>query len=150
MGGQSLASVFNEDVHVAFVNDTGAGETRLYVNGTHVGTSGSNIALSGEVRLVGARLGNPVDVMGEGSTMHSWAVYDMVLSDDEIAAMGGGDGGGDATASIADNGDGTVTITYEGTLQSSDSVNGGYADVAGASSPHTVNAEGAARFYRVQ
>ena len=150
VGGQSLASVFNEDVHVAFVNDTGAGETRLYVNGTHVGTSGSNIALSGEVRLMGARLGNPVDVMGEGSTMHSWAVYDMVLSDDEIAAMGGGDGGGDATASIADNGDGTVTITYEGTLQSSDSVNGGYADVAGASSPHTVNAEGAARFYRVQ
>lgn len=54
------------------------------------------------------------------------------------------------SVSIINNGDGTVTITWEGgNLESSDTVDGGYTAVAG-SSPLTVDASGAATFYRVQ
>ena len=41
-------------------------------------------------------------------------------------------------------------ITYTGTLQSSDSVNGTYTDVAGATSPYTVPAGVAARYWRTR
>src|SRR5262249_51158062 len=43
------------------------------------------------------------------------------------------------TVAIKNNGDGTVTITYTGNLYSSDTVNGTYTKVAGASSPFPVN-----------
>jgi hypothetical protein len=52
------------------------------------------------------------------------------------------------TVSISKSG-ATITISYSGTLQSSTNVNGGYLDVAGATSPYTVPAGGpAAKFYR--
>lgn len=41
-------------------------------------------------------------------------------------------------------------ITFVGTLQSSDTVNGSYADVAGATSPYTVPAGTTAKFYRAR
>ncbi|MFO1499610.1 MAG: CHRD domain-containing protein [Verrucomicrobiota bacterium] len=40
-----------------------------------------------------------------------------------------------------------ITITYQGTLNSSDSVTGPFAPVAGATSPFTVTPDGAAKFY---
>ncbi len=46
--------------------------------------------------------------------------------------------------------DGTITITYQGVLQSSDTVDGDYTDVTGASSPFTVSATEAAKFYRTR
>ena len=49
--------------------------------------------------------------------------------------------------SVAKDGDGNVVITYEATLQSSATVDGTYEPVAGAVSPYTVPATGAARFY---
>ncbi len=49
--------------------------------------------------------------------------------------------------SVARNADGTVIITYEGTLHSSDSVTGTFEPVAGATSPHTVQTSGSAQFY---
>ncbi|HIG26644.1 MAG TPA: discoidin domain-containing protein [Verrucomicrobiales bacterium] len=55
----------------------------------------------------------------------------------------------DAGVAIADNGDGTVTITWAGNLQSSDKVEGPYADVAG-SSPLSVDTGSGAHFYRAQ
>lgn len=143
--GQSVASVFNEDVHVAFVNDTAAGQTWLYVNGVHVGTSDSNVSLSGEIRLMGARIGNPVDVMGEGSVMSSWGVYDVALSADEVAALAS-TGGSSVSIGLSD---GQVTVTWEsGTLQSAPAVAGPWTDVTD-SSPHTEAASAAATFYRV-
>ena len=51
--------------------------------------------------------------------------------------------------SLTRSGD-SITITYTGTLQSSDTVNGTYADVSGASSPFTATAAGAAKFYRAK
>ena len=45
---------------------------------------------------------------------------------------------------------GKVVITFEGTLQGSDTVNGAYADVAGATSPFTAVTSKAAKFYRAK
>lgn len=43
-----------------------------------------------------------------------------------------------------------VVVTYTGTLQSSTTANGGYADVVGASSPYTVPTSGGAKFFRAR
>ena len=57
---------------------------------------------------------------------------------------------GPAEISIASSGSGVV-ITYSGgTLQSAAEVTGPWTEVAGASSPHEVSAEGGAAFFRVQ
>ena len=56
--------------------------------------------------------------------------------------------GGDAPAlSIANNGDGTVTVTFEGKLQAAASVNGPWADV-NESSPLTIEASEAMQYAR--
>ncbi len=58
--------------------------------------------------------------------------------------------GGDAPAiSVVNNGDGTMTVTFEGTLQSAASVNGPWSDVDGAS-PLTIPADQAAQFGRAK
>ncbi len=44
----------------------------------------------------------------------------------------------------------TYTITFTGTLQSSDTVNGTYSDVAGATSPYTVTTSGSQKFFRAK
>jgi len=150
--GKSVASVFDRDVHVVLVNDTAAGETRLYVDGDHVGVLAGNFELAGEAKVMGARIEANTDPMGDGSVMHKWAVYNSALSGAEIAdlAAAAGVGGGDAPAlSIVNNGDGTVTVTFEGTLQSADSVNGPWSDVD-AASPLTLPASEAAQFGRAK
>ena len=59
--------------------------------------------------------------------------------------------GGDAPAiSVVNNGDGTVTVTFEGTLQSAAAVNGPWSDVEGATSPLTIPADQAAQFGRAK
>ena len=52
------------------------------------------------------------------------------------------------TISVVNNGDGTVTVTFEGTLQAANSVNGSWADVEGATSPQIVPANQAMQFGR--
>jgi hypothetical protein len=54
------------------------------------------------------------------------------------------------TISVVNNGDGTVTVTFEGTLQTAGSVNGPWSDVEGATSPLTIPAEQAAQFGRAK
>ena len=54
--GKSVASVFDRDVHVVLVNDTAAGETRLYVDGDHVGVLDGNFELAGEAKVMAARI----------------------------------------------------------------------------------------------
>ena len=43
--------------------------------------------------------------------------------------------------------DGTITIEFTGRLQSSDTIDGTYADVSGATSPFTIDPSGDAKFY---
>jgi hypothetical protein len=52
------------------------------------------------------------------------------------------------TLSIVNNGNGTVTVTFEGKLQAAASVNGPWADVAGATSPLTLSANEAQQYAR--
>jgi hypothetical protein len=52
------------------------------------------------------------------------------------------------TLSIVNNGDGSVTVTYEGKLQAAPTANGPWADVEGAVSPQIVPADQAMRFGR--
>jgi hypothetical protein len=148
--GKSVASVFDRDVHVVLVNDTAAGETRLYVDGDHVGVLDGNFELAGEAKVMGARIEANTDPMGDGSVMHKWAVYNSALSGAEIAdlAAAAGGGGGDAPAlSIVNNGDGSVTVTFEGTLQSAPTVNGPWQDVD-AESPLILQPDQPATFGR--
>ena len=59
------------------------------------------------------------------------------------------EGGGAAPAlSVVNNGDGTVTITFEGKLQAAATVNGPWADVEGATSPLTISADQAQQYGR--
>jgi len=85
--GKSVASVFDRDVHVVVVNDTDAEETRLYVDGDHVGVLAGNFDLAGEAKVMGARISANTDPMGAGSVMHKWATYNVALTDAEIAAL---------------------------------------------------------------
>ncbi|MBT5247284.1 MAG: hypothetical protein HOL65_00635 [Microbacteriaceae bacterium] len=102
-----------------------------------------NFELAGEVKVMGARIETNTDPMGDGSVMHKWAAYNSALSGAEIAdlAAAAGIGGGDVPAlSVVNNGDGTVTITFEGTLQSAPTVNGPWENVD-APSPLTISAD---------
>ena len=69
----------------------------------------------------------------------------------EIELLGtadGAGGGGDAPAlSIVNNGDGTVTVTFEGRLEAAASVNGPWQD-SGLTSPATINSDQAQQYGR--
>jgi len=78
------------------------------------------------------------------------AVYGKTASATGLVNLVGEAPGGDGPAlSIVNNGDGTVTVTFEGTLQSADSVNGPWSDVD-AESPLTLPASEAAQFGRAK
>ena len=137
--GKSAASVFDRDVHVVVVNDTDAEETRLYVDGDHVGVLAGNFELAGEAKVMGARISANTDPMGAGSVMHKWATYNVALTDAEIAALAAAAGGGDAPSiSVVRNADGSLTVTFDGKLQAAPTVNGPWQDVDG-DSPYTLN-----------
>ena len=76
------------------------------------------------------------------------AIWSQALNADQIAGLAGSGAAGPAI-SVVNNGDGTVTVTFEGTLQSADSVNGPWSDVDGAS-PLTIPADQAAQFGRAK
>ena len=52
-----------------------------------------------------------------------------------------------AISGISRAADGSISIEFSGTLQSSDTVDGAYAPVGGATSPFAVTADGGAKFY---
>jgi len=87
VGEGSTSSVFDENVHVAYVNDLVLGETRLYVNGTLAGKLAANFELTGEAGVMAARLSLNTDPMANGSIMYNWATYNSALSDEAIAAL---------------------------------------------------------------
>ena len=150
VAGQSVASVFDRKVHVVVASNVDAGESSLYVDGTLVGTWAGTVPLTGDVKVMGARLTQATDHMGAGSTMEHWATYSGNLSDDQIAGLASAfvtPSGG--MISIARGATG-VTLTFDGTLQESDSVTGPYTDVAGATSPATIPFSGSGKFFRAR
>ena len=87
VGGQSVDSVFGRSVHVVVVSDTSGSESRLYVDGVHSGSWAGNFVLTGDVKVMGARLTQDTDHMGDGSVMDHWATYQGALTDAQIADM---------------------------------------------------------------
>ena len=66
----------------------------------------------------------------------------------EVELLGTAAGGGDAPAlSVVNNGDGTITVTFEGKLQAAPSVNGPWQD-SGLTSPATIPADQAQQYGR--
>ncbi len=156
-GPGSIASVFDEDVHVVFVNDVTAGQVRLYVAGLYAGFIETNFELSGEGKVMAARIEQDTDPMGEGSIMYKWNVYEGVVSDAGIAALAlgvttptlppipGQQAG--SISGISRAADGTITIEFTGSLESSTSLDGTFSPVNGATSPFTVDPSEASQFY---
>ena len=54
------------------------------------------------------------------------------------------------TVTASRNSAGNLVLEYNGVLQSADSINGPFTDVAGATSPRTVVTDGTGKFYRAR
>ncbi len=147
--GQSVASIFGGPVHVVIVSNSAASESHLYINGVLSGTWGGSIPLSGQVKVMGARLEQATDHMGAGSAMHAWATYSGQLTPAEVAAAYENRPEIVQAGAISSVGlsDGNVVIEYTGTLKSADAVTGPYSAVDGASSPYSAPAAKAAEFF---
>ena len=74
---------------MVIVSDSAAGESHLYINGVLSGHWAGSIPLSGQVKVMGARLEQATDHMGGGSTMHAWATYAGQLTAAEVASLYG-------------------------------------------------------------
>ena len=146
---QSVGSVFDVPVHVVIVSDSAAGESSLYINGVLSGTWAGSVPLSGQVKVMGARLEQATDHMGAGSNMHAWATYSGKLSASEVQSLYASrpEVSSDGAISSVALTDGNVVIEFTGTLKSATSVTGPYSAVAGASSPYSVSPSKAAEFY---
>jgi len=93
------------------------------------------------------------DFLHFNGVVDEFAIFNTVLTDDQIAGryeIGNFSAEPPAppTISVVNNGDGTVTVTFEGKLQAATSVNGPWADVEGATSPLTIPSDQAAQFGR--
>ena len=86
--------------------------------------------------------------MGVGSTGRSGALDVAAFDFSPGAIAPDGAGGAAPTLSIVNNGDGTVTVTFEGKLQAAPTVNGPWADVEGATSPQIIPASEAMQYGR--
>jgi hypothetical protein len=124
----------------------------FYANGTNLnvgGTPSNNVKASASM-LIGAYSSSGYDFVGE---VEQLIIFGSALSDADRQLVEGylGATGAPATPptiSVVNNGDGSVTVTFEGRLQAAESVNGPWADVEGAVSPLTIPSDQAAQFGR--
>jgi hypothetical protein len=150
--------------HFAFVKNGPAKE--IYVDGT-LFHSGNGVPLFADFTnlIIGGGPGITDNRMN--GTLDDFAVFSTGLTAAQVASLAAGTAPGavtgnpgliahwdfnDATVSkptlsVARSATG-VTITFTGRLQSAATVNGPYADVAGATSPANISSAGAAAFYR--
>ena len=113
----------------------------FYANGENLnvgGTPSNNIKANASM-IIGAYSSSGYDFVGE---VEQLIIFGSALSDSDRKLVENHLGVPDAPAtpalSIVNNGDGTVTVTYEGRLQAATSVNGPWADVEGATSPQII------------
>jgi len=124
----------------------------FYANGENLNVAGtpSNNVKANASMLIGAYSSSGYDFVGE---VEQLIIFGSALSDAdrELVENYLGATGAPATPptiSVVNNGDGSVTVTFEGRLQAADSVNGPWADVEGATSPLTIPSDQAAQFGR--
>jgi len=124
----------------------------FYANGENLNVGGtpSNNVQANASMLIGAYSSSGYDFVGE---VEQLIIFGSALSDAdrELVENYLGATGAPATPptiSVVNNGDGSVTVTFEGRLQAANSVNGPWADVEGATSPLTIPSDQAAQFGR--
>lgn len=139
-------------VHLAGTHDGVA--WKLYRNGVLVATTPDTVgALASAAPWAFGMRG---DSGGEGltGTMDEPAIYGSALSAARIAAHynAGLAVAADKSIAIVRNADGTVTITYSGTLESSTDLSSPFTTVVGATSPYVIPAASLTgrRFYRAR
>ena len=96
-------------------------------------------------------------LVGERRSSRDAAVVGDVFGEHDALAMCSsrehliirGTGGSLPALTVARTADG-VALTYTGTLQAADVVNGTYSDVTGATSPYSERATNAAKFFRAK
>jgi len=149
-----FGSIIEDWTHVAIVQ--GGGTISAYVDGEKIDSvSGGRVVSSVYPFNIGG--GGIFD--GSGNFFYGEiddvAVFDIALQPVEIKQIADGlsplatPPAKAPVISVVNNGDGTVTVTFEGTLQTAQEVNGPWTDVNGAS-PLTITADGEARFGRAK
>jgi hypothetical protein len=123
----------------------------FYANGENLnvaGTPSNNIQANASM-IIGAYSSSGYDFVGE---VEQLIIFGSALSDADRELVEGYLGATDTPAtpalSIVNNGDGSVTVTFEGKLQGASTVNGPWADVEGAVSPQIIPAGEAMQFGR--
>jgi hypothetical protein len=158
--------------YVAFTAD--GAQLRLYINGQQVGSADylDDLKTSTvDIMSVGVRMNtNDVPEITLDATpnylfgkLDELAVWNRALPADEITQVYQAGLAGKPMDSVVltpplttpptltlTNTGGVWQITYEGTLQSSDTADGDYADVSGATSPYTVNTSTGNKFFRAR
>lgn len=130
--------------------DEKGGVSQLYSHGNDAGIGGINAGTIFHDEIAdGALLTDPYFFNG---SIDEVAQYNLVLTAEQIAGhyeVGTTTAApaSPPTVSVARNADGTVTVTFEGTLQSAPTVNGPWTDVAGES-PLNLTPDQAAQFGR--
>jgi len=139
--------------HLAIVYDSEAEMKKLYVNGALEAESNDIVAPNDTTPLnigAGADFGGTFWFKGDIDDIGLW---NLALSQEEIQDVMNngvvpGDGPPAAPAlSIVNNGDGTLTVTFEGRLEAAASVNGPWQDT-GLTSPATIDADQAQQYGR--
>ena len=123
----------------------------FYANGANLnvgGTPSNNIKANASM-IIGAYSSSGYDFVGE---VEQLIIFGSALSDADRELVEGYLGVADEPAtpalSIVNNGDGTVTVTFEGKLQGAAAVNGPWADVEGAVSPQIIPVDQVMQFGR--
>ena len=123
----------------------------FYANGENLNVAGtpSNNVKANASMIIGAYSSSGYDFVGE---VEQLIIFGSALSDADRKLVESYLGATDAPAtpalSIVNNGDGSVTVTFEGKLQGASTVNGPWADVEGAVSPQIIPASEAMQFGR--
>jgi hypothetical protein len=150
--GLNFGPIVEDWTHVAIVH--GGGTISAYVDGEEMGSvSGRSPVNSAFPFNIGG--GGIYDGSGNffNGEIDDVAVYDVALQLVEIKQIADGlsplavPPAKAPAISVVNNGDGTVTVTFEGTLQTAPEVNGSWTDVDGAS-PLTLPADQAQQYGR--
>ena len=147
------AANIGEWEHLAIVYDSEAGMKKLYVNGALEAEANDIVAPNDTTPFnIGAGQDHGTGFWFKGD-LDDIGLWNLALSQEEIQdVMNNGVVPGDGppaapSLSIVNNGDGTVTVTFEGRLEAAASVNGPWQDT-GATSPLTTPANEAMQYAR--
>ncbi|HAQ99582.1 MAG TPA: hypothetical protein DCR61_09535 [Verrucomicrobiales bacterium] len=160
-GGGALNTTYefpdDEWHHIATIAD--GSQIHNYFDGELINSAGSATSDYGAADFT-VRIGGGGVYDGSGNHFEGGldevAIFDRAIPAERVKEhfTAGREGGSkaapevDPTISITSADDGSITIEFEGVLQSADTVNGAYSEVAGAASPFTVTADSPQKFYR--